>query len=234
MSERQNLDEEELSVISEFGFLLATGNTNTFTTNAKLNISQELKAWSYQLLGDFLYTQSEVEVDGKKDNAASAQKVFLSGQVDYKLKDPNNRLFFYGDYERDRFNEYHYQAAIAAGWSSRLWNTEQSQFRYSIGPGYSMSEEDDDSTVEDQTGLIVRAAVEYKCQLSPQATFRQYLSTEADTEYTKTRSESSLSTRLSGALAMKLSIILNHDTGINNQDEELDTEAAVTLVYQFL
>ncbi|MEP2653275.1 MAG: DUF481 domain-containing protein [Paraglaciecola sp.] len=234
LTERPNLNEEELSVVSELGFLLINGNTNTSTTIAKLNISQELKAWSYQLVGDFLYTQSESKVDGKTKDVASAQKLFLSSQFDYKLTDPNNRLFVYGDFEKDRFNDYNYQAAIAAGWSSRLWNNEQSELRYSIGPGYSISDEIPDTITENQNGFIVRAAMEYKCKISPQATFRQFLSTEADAEYTKTKSESSLSARLSGALAMKLSIILNHDSGINDQDEELDTEAAVTLVYQFL
>ncbi len=234
MTERPNFDEEELSVISELGFLLISGNTNTSTTAAKLNISQELQTWSYQLVGDFLYTQSESEVDGKTEDVASAQKLFLSSQFDYKLTDTNNRLFVYSDFERDRFNDYRYQAALAAGWSSRLWNNEQSELRYSIGPGYSISDEMPDTITEDQNGFIVRAAMEYKCKISPQATFRQYLSTEADNEYTRTKSESSLSTRLSGALAMKLSIILNHDSGINNTEEELDTEAAVTLVYQFL
>ncbi|MEP0356725.1 DUF481 domain-containing protein [Paraglaciecola sp.] len=234
LTERPNLNEEELSVVSELGFLLINGNTNTSTTIAKLNISQELKAWSYQLVGDFLYTQSESKVDGKTKDVASAQKLFLSSQFDYKLTDPNNRFFVYGDFEKDRFNDYNYQAAIAAGWSSRLWNNEQSELRYSIGPGYSISDEIPDTITENQNGFIVRAAMEYKCKISPQATFRQFLSTEADAEYTKTKSESSLSARLSGALAMKLSIILNHDSGINDQDEELDTEAAVTLVYQFL
>lgn len=224
---------DELSMIGEFGFLVASGNTNTSTLTTKINTSQELKHWSYQVIGDALYKQSEVETDGKTKNTASAQKLFLSSQLDYKLSQPKDRLFIYGEYENNRFSDFRYQAAVATGWSSRLWHDQKSEFRYSIGPGYAISEVEKDSSTEDQKGMIVRAAMEYKRKFSPHATFRQFLSTEADHDFTKTKSETSLSTKLTGTLAMKLSFVLNHDTSVAAESEELDTEAAVTLVYQF-
>ena len=225
--------DDELSMIGEFGFLLANGNTNTSTITGKLNASQELTEWSYQVIADALYKQSESEIDGVKVNIASAQKVFLSGQLDYKLTQPDDRLFIYSEYENNRFNGFRYQAALAAGWSSRLWHDDYSELKYSVGPGYSIAEVEDNSTEEDQKGLIVRAAMEYKRKFSKHATFRQFLSTEADQEFTKTKSETSLSTKITGALAMKLSVILNYDTSAVEEDEDLNTEAAVTLVYQF-
>ena len=75
--------------------------------------------------------------------------------------------------------------------------------------------------------------MEYKRKFSNSATFRQFVSTEADQDFTKTKSETSLSTKLTGALAMKLSLVMNLDTSVGSDTEELDTEAAVTLVYQF-
>ena len=233
LADRPTYDNEELSMIGEFGFLLANGNTNTSTIKAKLNTNQELKAWSYQVIGDLLYRQSEVKVNDTKTSKATAQKVFISSQIDYKLPSPDDRLFIYGEYENNRFNGFRYQAAFAAGWSSRLWSNKESEFRYSVGPGYALAELEKDIAKDEQNGLIVRAAMEYKRKFSKQATFRQFISTEADQSATKTKSESSLSTRLTGALAMKLSLILNHDSGVNEEDEAFNTEAAVTLVYQF-
>jgi len=75
--------------------------------------------------------------------------------------------------------------------------------------------------------------MEYKRKFSDHATFRQFVSTEADQEFSKTKSETSISTKLSGALAMKLSFIMDFDTSVGPGIEELDTETAVTLVYQF-
>ena len=75
--------------------------------------------------------------------------------------------------------------------------------------------------------------MEYKKKFSDHATFRQFVSTEADQEFYKTKSETSLSTKLTGDLAMKLSFVMNLDTSVGPDIEELDTQAAVTLVYQF-
>ena len=131
------------------------------------------------------------------------------------------------------FNGFRYQAALAAGWSSRLWHDKDSELKYSIGPGYAISEIEKNVSNKEKKGIIVRAAMEYKRKFSDNATFRQFISTEADQEFTKTKSETSLATKLTGALAMKLSFIMNHDTGVRSDIEELDTEATVTLVYQF-
>jgi len=226
-------DNDELSMVGEFGFLLANGNTNTSTITAQINTSQELPAWSYQVIGNALYKQNQQNVDGEKSYKASAQKLFLSGQLDHKLTDPDDRLFVYGEYENNRFNGFRYQAALAAGWTSRLWHDKQSEFKYSIGPGYAVSEVEEDNSDEDTKGLIVRAAMEYKQKFSDHATFRQFISTEADEEFYRTKSETTLSTKLSGALAMKLSFVMNLDTSVGPDIEELDTQAAVTLVYQF-
>jgi putative salt-induced outer membrane protein YdiY len=226
-------DDNELSVIGEFGFLMAHGNTNTSTIAAKINTSQELTSWSYQIISDALYKQNQQEAEVEKSNTASAQKLFLSGQLDYKLTEPDDRLFIYGEYENNRFSGFRFQVAFAAGWSSRLWHDEQSEFKYSVGPGYAISEVEESNTTKSTKKIIVRVAIEYKRKFSDHATFRQFISTEAAQEFSKTKSETSLSTKLTGALAMKLSFVMNIDTSVSPDIKEIDTEATVTLVYQF-
>lgn len=223
----------EMSMIGEFGLVQASGNTNTSTLTAKINTSQELALWSYQIISDVLYKRSTSEIDGEDVNATSAQKLFLSSQFDYKLPDPNNRLFVYGEYEDNRFSGFDYQSSVAAGWTSRLWRDDISELKYSIGPGYAVSKFETIKNLPDEQGVIVRAAFEYKHKFNKQATFRQFVSTEAATDSTKTKSETSLSTRISGALAMKFTFVMNHDTSVSDEIEELDTQTAVTLVYQF-
>ncbi|MCF2948534.1 DUF481 domain-containing protein [Paraglaciecola aquimarina] len=225
--------DEELSMVGEFGFIIANGNTNTSIIKGRINASQELKAWEYQITGDTFYKQSKKDIDGESVKATAAQKLFLSLQTDYKLLNPDNRIFIYGEYEKKRFSGFRYQAAVATGWSSRLWRSNKSELKYSVGPGYAISEIEENSNKTEYSGLIVRAAMEYKRKFSAHATFRQFLSTEADPDFTKTRSETTLSTKLNGALGMKLSFVMNHDTGVAQGSEELDTQTAVTLVYQF-
>ena len=227
---------DELSMIGEFGFLLADGNTNTSTITANINTSQELAFWSYQIIGDALYKQSQQQRDEGKRNTASVQKLFLSGQLEYKLTEPNDRLFIYTEYENNRFNGFRYQTALAVGWTSRLWHDAYSELKYSLGPGYAISEVEQnnrDKSEKSNKGLIVRAAMEYKQKLSDHATFRQFVSTEADHKFSKTKTETSIATKLTGALAMKLSFSINLDTSVGPDIEKLDTETTVTLIYQF-
>lgn len=226
-------EDSEMSMIGEFGLVEASGNTSTSSVTAKINASQELTHWSYQIISDFLYKRSATEIDGENVSATSAQKLFLSSQIDYKLLDPNNRVFIYGEYEDNRFSGFDYQTAVAAGWTSRLWRDEISELKYSIGPGYSVSKYESNKNLADDQGIIVRAAFEYKHKFNKQATFRQFVSAEAASDSTKTKSETSLSTKINGSLAMKLTFVVNHDTGVSQETEELDTETAVTLVYQF-
>lgn len=226
-------EDNELSMIGEFGLVVASGNTNTTTMTAKINTSQELRLWSYQVISDMLYKRSSTEVDGKDVSATSAQKLFFSSQVDYKLADPNNRIFLYGEYEDKRFSGFDYQSTVAVGWTSKLWRDEISELKYSVGPGYAVSKYEKSQNLPDNQGIIVRAAFEYKHKFNQQATFRQFVSTEAATYATKTKSETSLSTKINGSLAMKLTFVMNHDSSVSEDSDQLDTETAVTLVYQF-
>ncbi len=61
----------------------------------------------------------------------------------------------------------------------------------------------------------------------------QLVSTEVDQEFNRTKSKTSLTTKLTDSLAMKLSFSVNLDTSVGPDIEELDTETTTTLVHQF-
>ena len=202
-------EEEKFEMTGELGVLFAQGNTEGTTLTGKLNASQNTRNWNNRYVANFLYKQNNRDVDGEEQRITSAQRIFVSGQADYKLEQPSNRLFMYGEYEDDRFNRYQYQAAFAVGWSSQLWDTEESEFRYSLGPGYAMSRLNDETQGDDQMGMIVRAAVEYQKKLNDKATFRQFLSTEADSDFARSVSETSLAAKLNGLLGNES--VIKHD-----------------------
>ncbi len=214
----------------ELGILVNTGNTSAASVKAAVNSDHETENWSSVYFAELLYKESGTPTT---ERDVSAQRFFTSAQFDYKLLTPGRRLFMYGDYEDDQFTGYDHRASLAAGWSQRLWRNEDSEFRYSIGPGYSFieAEEDNESVVND--GIIVRASAEYKYRWSSGAKLRQFVSTEAGEENMKSRSETSLSANVFGSLAMKLSFILNHETDTAEDVAALSTETSVALVYQF-
>ncbi len=212
------------------GFIFTSGNTETTSINASLEGHQELEKWSNDYTLEGLYKEETVDVDGEEVDRTSAQKFFASGQGNYKLENPDYRLFGFGSYEDDRFSSYNYQATLAAGWNQKLWQTDNTSFEYSVGPGYSWAETQEDV---EQNSFIVRASGAFEWLISDTAKFSQTLSTEVGSENTKSRAESALTATISGNLSMKLSVKLDHNSNVNEGVEKLDTATAVTLVYSF-
>lgn len=224
-------EEKTFTMDGEFGLIVTTGNTETTSVKGKLAAKQELENWSNEYLVEGLYNQDEVtNDDGTEESQTTAQEYFLSAQGNYKLENPDNRLFVFGSYEDDRFSGFDFQSTIAAGWSQKVWSTDVSAFEYSIGPGYSMAETDDG---EEVNSGIVRAALSYNWNLSETAVFTQTLSTEVGSENTKSKSVTALSAKINGSLSMKLSLTMDHNSEVDADTENLDTQTAVTLVYTF-
>ena len=99
----------------EFGLIVTTGNTETTSATAGITAQQELENWSndYQIKG--LYKEETVIQDGEEVERTSAQKFFASAQGNYKLENPDHRLFVFSSYEDDRFSNFAYQATLAVG-----------------------------------------------------------------------------------------------------------------------
>lgn len=105
----------------ELGFIATSGNTETTSLNAKLSAHQELEQWSNDFLFEGLYKKDDVAIDDEtSESQTTAQKYFLSGQGNYKLANPDHRLFLFGSYEDDRFSSFNYQSTLAAGWSQKV------------------------------------------------------------------------------------------------------------------
>jgi putative salt-induced outer membrane protein len=217
---------EPFSMDGEFGFIATTGNTETTSIKGRLSAHQELIHWSNDYTIEALYKKDEIS--GVEQT--TAQKYFLSAQGNYKLENPDHRLFGFTSYEDDRFSSFNYQATLASGWSQKMWEDETSQFSYSVGPGYSFAETNED---EEQNSLIVRAALDYQWKISDTANFKQLLSTEVGEDNTKSRSESSVSAQISGGLSLKVSLTLDHNSDVAVDIKKLETQTAVTLVYSF-
>jgi putative salt-induced outer membrane protein len=214
------------SMDGEFGYIATTGNTETTSIKGKLSAHKELTQWSNDFMIEVLYKQDEIN----DEEQTTAQKYFLSGQGNYKLENPDHRLFSFASYEDDKFSSFDYQATVAVGWSQNMWENDASKFSYSFGPGYAFAETNEG---EEQNGMIVRTALDYQWKISDTANFKQLLSTEVGSDNTKSKSETSVSAQISGDLSLKVSLILDHNSDVPDDIDSLDTQTAVTLVYSF-
>ncbi len=232
-NQKTDVHRDTFELSGELGIIYVNGNTTGSTLTGKINGKQDFRKWHNRYAAKVLYQQNERDINEQSELVTNAQNVNFSIQSDYKLDDPKNRLFMFAEYEDNRFNSYRYQAALAVGWTEELWSDDDSELIYSIGPGYARSIAKQASDAKSQTGLIVRAAMEYEKKLTKYATFRQYVSTETDDEFSRSISETSVDAKISGALKMKLSVAMTHNRSPQQLDEALDTQTAVTLVYQF-
>lgn len=214
----------------EFGFIVTSGNTETTSMSVGLNATQELTNWSNEYLIEGLYKQDTVEDNGEEVERTTAQKFFASAQGNYKLDNPNYRLFAFTSYEDDRFSNFKYQSTIAGGWNQKVYDTKAMAFEYSVGPGYRFAET---QLGEDANEVVIRGAFNYRWKISETARFTQTFSTEVGSDNTKSRAESALTAQIAGGLSMKLSVQFDHNTDVAPGVEKLDTETAATLVYSF-
>ena len=224
-------DVKPFTMEGELGFISTTGNTETTSITAGINAHQELEDWSNDYAIEGLYKQETVEgSDGEDVEFTSAQKFFASAQGNYKLENPDYRLFGFASYEDDRFSNFNYQATIAAGWNQKVLKSKKHTLEYSIGPGYSFIETQQGESFD---SVILRASSAYSWKISDTAKFTQTVSTEVGSDNTKSRAESALTATISGNLSMRLSFKLDHNSNVANNVEKLDTETAVSLVYNF-
>ena len=84
--------------------------------------------------------------------------------------------------------------------------------------------------------FIVQAQALYINNLNEHVEFKQYFSAKmavSSGENSIYKSETSLTTKLIDTLQLKLSLVLDYNTEVDDDKENLDTQTAATIVYSF-
>lgn len=229
---------------AELGALLTSGNTESTSIKAKLDVKQELTQWRNSYVLEGLYKEDTVDISATEtEDQTSAERYALAVQSDYKLNEEHRGLFIFAGYEEDRFSGYDYQGSVAAGYTDRLFKKPNSHLNYSVGLGMSFSKTDEvfvdevltQESVTDESAII-RVSLNYLYQFSDYAKFTQTLSSDIATESeanTKTKAESAVTANLNNAFAIKASFSVNHNSEVPENKENTDTQTALTLVYSF-
>lgn len=228
--EKQKKKKNALTLSGEAGVLITTGNTKTSMIKLAFESSQETTQWSNRYEGQFLERKSTFR-NNNENGTIDTTRIEISGQFDYKLVEPNNRLFAYLEYDDNEFNRLREQATMVVGWSQVAWTNESSEFRYSIGPGYSHVLQERNNTRIDE--MIVRGTLFYNHIFKEGARFRQTLSAELGEQITKASTQSSITAKVFDKLALKFSVNLIYNDNVSLQDSVLSTQSSISMVYQF-
>lgn len=222
-------DAKPWSGAGEAGLLITSGNSETESVNAKLAFKYEQEKFLAEAGAAALYSSEETEVDGEKEDRVSAEKYNYNAKLGYKFT-PRDYAFVSGDYEDDRFSGYDYRTTYSAGYGRKVIDTDTMKFGIEGGPGY---RHDVLEGGEKEDEAVFRGWAMFNYKFSDAVSFQQDLTVIAGSDNTNTKSVSALKSRIIGALSMKLSYTVDHDSHAPDDKDKTDTETALALVYDF-
>ncbi|WP_198436189.1 YdiY family protein [Moritella sp. F3] len=212
---------------AELGVTITTGNTETTSVKARLDIDHNWRNWENQYLIETLYKKDTGEVTGKR---------YLSRvQGNYQLS-AVNYIFVTANHEADPFTGFTSTSTISSGYGHKFINNDKTEFSIEAGPAYKFRRLDDESAAEagydtDNTWLAY-GVMNYERKISTSSKFKQMLIAEYGDVF-EARSETSITASIIDALAMKFSVIVRYNNTPLDNKESTDTETNMTLLYTF-
>jgi putative salt-induced outer membrane protein YdiY len=232
-------ESKEWEVTSEVGAIITTGNTETTTLKGGIKAKHELESWSneYKLSG--IYKEDEIVDGDTKETRRTNEKYEASVQGNYKLNEKHSTLYASGSYSSDYFGAFRSEAVVSVGYGARFLKTPSMVLSAEIGPGYKYFEHQaSDDPTDPKAGefegeAIAVGKIDFNWKVSDNARFTQTVKMEYGKSNTKTVSETALMTKVNGSLQMKVAYNITHNSEVNMDKENTDTETSLTMVYSF-
>jgi len=216
----------------EAGLVIASGNTDTETANAKLALANEIGKWRHAFGGAALYQSDE---GGK-----TANRWELFGQSDWNFT-VKNFLFTSARYEEDEFSGFEYQTTAALGAGRKFIDTDVTRFVGTVGAGYKFFETRD--SFDEDTGLLIqegdsdsevvfRGTLDFDHKFTPSTSLINKFIVESGADNTFFQNELALQVKMTDVLALAVGYSVRHNTDPPAEFEETDTLTTINLVYE--
>jgi len=210
----------------ELGLVIARGNTETETINAKADATSESDKWKHQVGFSLLQSTSS--------NVKTADRYELHGQSDYKLTE---RSYALGSlrYEDDQFSPYTYQAVASLGYGYKFYDTETLKLASETGVGYRRAE--DRLTLETQYDVIFRGGLNYEQKVTGNTMLYDKFLVEAGSDNTFVQNEAGVKVDMNSALALSVAYTIRYNSQINESvvpvPKHTDQLITANLVFSF-
>jgi len=213
----------------ELGFIKTTGNTETQTTALKADVSYEVEKWRHTGHAEAYGQESEDETTG--NTIVSAERYELTGKSDYKF---NEHDYAFGQIKlkKDRFSGFEYENSASLGYGRKVIKQDDMELDLEIGPGVRFYKPDN---ADSETEALLVLAGKYWWAITDNSKFTQELNFDIGEEYTETKSVTGVQANINKTLALKFTYTVRHKSDVPDPatTEKTDTEAAMTLVYNF-
>jgi putative salt-induced outer membrane protein len=216
----------------EAGLVISSGNTDTETANAKLNLAREGGKWknAFGLAG--LYASD--------DDGRTAQRWEALTQSDYNFT-PRNFWFGAARYEDDEFSGFEYQATVSTGLGHKFIDSDRTKFVGTAGVGYKFFETRD--VIDEDTGallvpgdsdseVVFRGTIDFDHKFTATTSLLNKFIVESGADNTFVQNDLTLQVKMTDVLALALGYSVRHNTDPPPNFKKTDTLTTVNLVYE--
>jgi len=219
----------------EAGLVIASGNTETKTANAKLALATEIDKWKHQFGGAALYASWE-------DEGTTARRWEVFEQTDYNFS-PRTFVFGAARYEDDSFSGFEYQATLSTGVGHKFIDTERTKFTGTAGVGYKIFETRDTfdetgpvpvllETGERDTEAVFRGTLDLSHELTLTAKLLDKFLVESGAENTFIQNDIGIQVQMTDVLALAAAYSVRYNTDPPLGFGKTDTLTTLNLVYE--
>jgi len=205
------------------GYLATTGNSETSSINAKGTLVYAAERWKNTLAAAAVSTYA--------DDESSAENYLVREQLDYNFT-PRDYAFLAVEWNKDLFAAIRERTSETVGYGRHVLMGPTHILDLEIGAG-ARQEKTQERPRQREDDLIGRAAAKYQLNISETSTFLQSLKVETGASNTYTESISQLKLAIIGSLYANLSYTVKNNSNTAPDTKSTDTEAAVTLSYEF-
>jgi putative salt-induced outer membrane protein len=216
----------------EAGVVIATGNTETESANARFQLASEVGKWKHQFGGAALYSSTD-------EDGTTAQRWEAFEESDYNF---SPRTFWFGAarYEDDEFSGFEYQATVSTGIGRKFIDTDVTKFVGTAGVGYKFFETRDafdDAGVLIEPGVsdsevVFRGTLDYDHKLTATTSALDKFLVEAGSNNTFLQNDIALQVKVTDVLALAVGYSVRHNTDPQVGFEKTDTLTTINLVYE--
>lgn len=216
------------------GLVLARGNTDTTTANAKFELTRTTRA-----------TDDDFEIEGlygKTGSVVTAERWATNLQRDWNL---GAETFWFADghYEHDLFSGFAYQGNVATGAGYKFIDTGSTLLEAQVGAGYRRlrPEELIENSLGEVTGriagnsqgeLVGTGKLDFSHSFNSQTKITETVMTVAGSSNTYLESDLALNVKLNGSLSLSLGYTVRNNSNPPPGLLHTDTLTTVNLVYQ--
>lgn len=221
----------EWSGKGEAGFVLARGNTNTDTANAKVELVLDKAPWKYTFGGSGIHASD--------DQGPTAQRWEAHTQSNYDFS-PRNFWFGGARYDDDRFSGFYYQTSLTTGVGHKFLDSPSAKLSGQLGAGYKILETrpalaDDGVTVlpaNRSSQAVASALVDYNQTLTETTTLLDKLTVEAGAQNTFVEDVFSLQVKVNRSLALAIGYTVRYNSDPPIGFRSTDTLMTINLVFE--